>query len=104
MELQPVDFSLRAKNQRNVVAEVDTTAATTLRLFFARNEKSTGCNSIHLRHSHARHAGAGVDRAGVAEIDPRLPRRQHELGCKVEWHFRHRLRTDAVFLFTSAWC
>src|SRR5439155_18047262 len=58
----------------NAVAElrlpaVDTTAATALRWFFARYEKSAGCNCIHLCHRHAGHGRSGVNRAGVAVFD-----------------------------------
>src|SRR5439155_17795521 len=83
---------------------VDTTAATTLSRSASSccYESAPSRNSLHLRHGHARHARARLDRAGVAETDPRLSRRQHELGRDVERNFRHRLRPDAVFLFARA--
>src|ERR1051326_3183879 len=83
---------------------VDTTAATTLRSCSTPHEVSSSCHCLHLRHCHARHAGAWLDRAGLAEIDPRLPRRQHEFGSMVEWCFRHSVCGDAIFLLTSARC
>ena len=88
---------VRRGERLHFASAVDTSAATTLRSSFACTR-----HRIHLRHRHARHARAGIDRAGVAEIDFELSRRQCGQRGKLAWNFRHSFRTDAVFLFTGA--
>src|SRR5438270_11197328 len=75
-----------------------------LRLHSAgKNEVTQGRSHFHLHHGHARHAGAGIDRAGPAEAGLEFPRRRYaERGEDVR-DFRDGLRADAVSFFANAW-
>src|SRR5438067_1502651 len=67
-----------------------------------KNETTQSRCHFHLHYGHARHAGAGVDRAGVAETGPELSRRRRaERGENVR-NFRDRLCPDAVCFFADA--
>src|SRR6266702_5678001 len=81
---------------------VDTTVATTLRSYFARNEITPGRGNFHSCHGDSRHPGDGFDHPRTAQANSRFSWGRDDRRSEMERSVRSRFRAYAVFLFALA--